>query len=190
MNVHAPLDAPRRLWLRVDDFMILGEAGVLDDFSKSELIDGEVITMNAQYRPHAFAQSQLLIRLAMALQEHDPRLAAVIEAAVAMPPHDMPEPDITVTSEPRGDGPVPLSSVALVVEVCNTTRTYDLGPKAALYARHLVPEYWVVDLQDSAIVRHWQPGPTGYGQRDSTPFGTTLASATLPALVISTSGLV
>ena len=190
MNAHAAPDVPRRLWLRIEDFMLLGDAGALDGFSKSELIDGEVITMNAQFRPHAFAQSQLLIRLAIALQQLDLGLSAVIEAAVAMPPHDMPEPDITVTSEPRGDGPIPLASVALVIEVANTTRSFDLGAKAALYARHLVPEYRVVDLLNAEIVRHWQPGAEGYGQRDVQAFGGALGAATIAGLSVETAGLV
>ena len=32
--------------------MLLDDAGALDGFSKSTLIDGEVITMHAQFRPH------------------------------------------------------------------------------------------------------------------------------------------
>ena len=189
MNAHVPLDVPRRLWLRVEDFMLLGNAGALDGFRKSELIDGEVITTNAQFRPHAYAQSQLLIRLAAALDGLDLGLAAVIEAAVAMPPHDMPEPDITVTSEPCGDGPVPLASVALVVEVDSTTRDFDLGRKAALYARHEVPEYWVVDLRKAEISRHWRPGADGYGARDATPFGATITAASITGLSVETAGL-
>lgn len=190
MNASAQLDSPRRLWLRVEDFLLLNESGALDGYSKAELIDGEIVTMNAQFRPHAFAQSQLLVRVATALQALDLGLTAVIEAAIAMPPHDMPVPDITVTSAPRGDGPIPLASVALVIEVASTTRDTDLGRKAALYARGAIAEYWVVDLQMGEIVRHWQPGTQGYGARDTTPFGTNITAATLPALTIATNGLV
>lgn len=32
-----------------------------------------------------------------------------------------------------------------MIEVSNTSRVYDLGSKHDLYARHGVPEYWVVD---------------------------------------------
>lgn len=189
MNAALQLDTPRRLWLRVEDFLLLNDSGAFDDVAKTELIDGEIVTMNAQFRPHAFAQSQLLVRLAMALQTLDLGLTAVIEAAVAMPPHDMPEPDITITSAPRGDGPIPLASVALVIEVASTTRDFDLGRKAALYARGKIPEYWVVDLQNAEVVRHWQPGADGYGQRDASGFGAPIASITLPGLTIATDAL-
>ena len=189
MNALALLDTPRRLLLRIEDFLTLNIAGTLDGFAKSELIDGEIITMNAQFRPHSFAQSQLLIRLAHALASLDLDLTPVIEVAIAMPPYDMPEPDITLTSSPRGEGPVPLASVALVVEVSSTTRDFDLGRKAALYAHHRIPEYWVVDLPGAEIVRHWQPGADGYACRDAVAFGTSITAATLPDLTVETAGL-
>lgn len=189
MNAALQLDTPRRLWLRVEDFLLLNESGAFDDVAKTELIDGEIVTMNAQFRPHAFAQSALLVRLATALQALDLGLTAVIEAAVAMPPHDMPEPDIVITCEPRGDGPVPVASVKLVIEVASTTRSFDLGRKATLYARGGIPEYWVVDLQNAEIVRHWQPVGEAYGALDRVAFGGDLASVTLPTLIVATGGL-
>ena len=38
--------------------------------------------------------------------------------------------------------PVPL----LFVEVSETTLRYDRGPKASLYAKHGIPDYWVADV--------------------------------------------
>lgn len=189
MNVAAQLDRPRRLWLRIEDFVLLAESGALDSYSKTELIDGEVVTMNARFRPLAYAQSQLYVRLVQALQALDPGHSALFEASIAMPPHDMPQPDITITSAPRGDGAIPLASVALIVEISSSTRTFDLGRKASLYARRGVPEYWVFDLQAAEIVRHWQPDAQGYGHREVTPVGGDLPAATIPGLTIATSGL-
>lgn len=190
MNALAPLNVPRRLWLRIEDFLLLSDSGVLDEFSKSELIDGEVITMNAQHRPHARAKTKLAYRLIAVLEAQRSPLEAVVEGSVAMPPHDMPEPDIVVTSEPGGAGTIPLASVALLVEVADTTGNFDLGRKAALYAWHQVPEYWVVDIDRAEIVRHWHPGVQGYDQRDATPLGQPISAATIPGLAVATDGLV
>lgn len=192
MNAAAPLDAPlnapRRLWLRVEDFLLLDRSGAFAEFAKTELIDGEILCMSAQFQRHSYAKSELLFRLRVALGT-DAALLVLAEVAVAMPPHDMPEPDIAIIRGPLGSGPVAVAAVALVVEVADTTLEADLGRKSALYARHGVPEYWVVDLPNGAIIRHWQPDVDGYGQRDRTPFGTDLAAATLPALRIATGGL-
>jgi len=184
----ASVTTPHRAWLRVEDFLLLDRSGAFADFAKTELIDGEILCMNAQFQRHSYAKSELLFRLRVALGAES-ALLVLAEVAVAMPPHDMPEPDIAIIRGPLGSGPVALAALALVVEIADTTRETDLGRKAALYARHGVPEYWVVDLKEDAIVRHWQPGADGFGQRDVTAFGVDMSAVTLPGLTIATSGL-
>ena len=125
----------------------------------------------------------------MVLQQRDLVLSAVTEAAVAMPPHHTPAPGITETSEPRGHGPITLASVALIVEVADTTRSFDLGAKTTRYTRHLVPENWVVNLANAAIVRHWQPGDEGNGQRDVHALDSIISAATIAGLSVETTGL-
>lgn len=50
--------------------------------------------------------------------------------------------DIVLTVEPDDDGPIPLPSVRLIVEVADTTVAQDLDRKQRLYACHAIPEYW------------------------------------------------
>ena len=188
MNAWALLDVPRRLLLRIEDFLTLNEARALDGFSKSELIDGEIVTMNAQFQRHSYAKSEMAFRLRNALGKTS-SLIALVEVSVAMPPHDMPEPDLVVIHGPVGDGAVALDKVVLLVEVADSTRDFDLGRKAALYAHQGVAEYWVVDLQNAEVVRHWQPAADGYARRDSIAFGAAITAATLPGLTVETAGL-
>ena len=188
MNAPALLDMPRRLLLRIEDFLILNDTGVLDGFSKSELIDGEIITVNSQFQRHSYAKNELAFCLRGALDKAS-SLIVLCEVSVAMPPHDMPEPDIVVMRGPIGVGAVALDKIILLVEVADTTRDFDLGRKAALYAHHRIPEYWVVDLPSAEIVRHWQPGADGFARRDAVAFGTPITATTLPDLTIETAGL-
>jgi len=188
MNATAQLDTPRRLSLRIEDFLLLDGSGAFSDFSKTELIDGEIIGRSAQFQRHSYVKSELASRLRNAIGA-DTSLLVLVEVAIAMPPHDMPEPDITVMRGPLGQGAVALADVALVVEVAETTRDIDLGRKAALYARGGIAEYWVADLTRAEIIRHWLPGGDGYGARDVAPFGADLTAATLPALAVATTGL-
>lgn len=189
MDAHAP-PVHARLWLRLEDYLTLDDAGAFDAFAKTELIDGEVFTLNAQHRPHVWAKTQMFLRLAAVLADIDSPLSGLIEASVAMPPHDAPEPDITLTDAPRGDGLVPLPSVALIVEIADSTRAFDLGRKAELYARHRVPEYWVIDLTQREWVRHAEPGVAGYARRDRGALGTLLTAATIAGLAVATDDLI
>lgn len=179
----------QKIKLRVEDFMLLVESGSFVDYAKSELVEGEVFVVNAQFRPHGFAKQHLYLLLNEALKGSDNGLTAVIEFSVAIPPNDMPEPDIALTSEPIGLGPVPVKTVALIVEVSDSTLQIDLGRKAALYASAGVPEYWVADLDGRRIHQMWMPSAGGYLEQREVSFGDVVSAMTLNSLAIETAGL-
>ena len=110
-------------------------------------------------------------------------------ASVALSDHDMPLPDIVLTREPRGDGPIPLASVALVVEVSSSTLQRDLGDKVAIYSRAEVPEYWIVDVNRRMIYQMWSPTDAAYAKRRDVALETSISAATINDLTISASDL-
>jgi len=83
-----------------------------------------------------------------------------------------------------GDGPVPLGSVALVIEVADTTRARDLGVKVALYARNGIAEYWVADVQSKVILQLWAPEGDRYAERREIAFAAPIAAATISGLTL------
>ena len=50
---------PLPVKLRVEDYLLLDGSGAFDGYGKTELLDGEVVYMNAQHRPHARIKSRL-----------------------------------------------------------------------------------------------------------------------------------
>lgn len=189
MNALAPLNVPQPIKLRVSDFLLLDAAGVYDGWRKTELIEGEVVGMNAQHRPHSHAKTQLAFRLQCVLDAVRPDLSVIVEGTVELGENNAPEPDITVTSEPLGDGAVPLASVALIVEVSDSTLGFDMREKAAIYARHGVPEYWVVDLTGARVVRHWHPAGDEFAAIDQIKLGDPIEAVTLNGVAVATDGL-
>lgn len=190
MTEHRPLNtAHLPLKLRVEDYLALNREGAFDAYSKTELIDGGVLFMNAQHRAHARIKSRLHLLIASALLLSGSEFEALVEASVAIPPHDVPEPDIILTNEAGGDGLVPARSVALVVEVSDSTLDTDLGAKVALYAGAGIAEYWVVDVQRRVIEQMSSPTDGDYGKRTSVNFGERLSARTIDALDIDTTRL-
>ena len=188
MTEQLPIDVrPRSYRLRVEDFLLLDRSGVFDGLGRTELIDGEVLLMNAQHRPHARVKTRLGYALDRALAGHAFEL--LIEPSVAMPPHDAPEPDLVVTDEPHGEGLVPLRSVALIVEVSGSTLPFDRNTKAALYARHGVPEYWVADVNARLVHQMWDAAEGAYRSARTIAFGQPLSAATLADLTVATDDL-
>jgi Uma2 family endonuclease len=190
MTDHAPiLSTPVPVRLRVSDYLTLDAAGALDAYGRTELINGEIYAMNAQHRPHARIKSRLSFTLHKLVQELGLGLEVLIEATIEMGPLNAPEPDIILTSAADGDQLVPFDSVALVVEVSDSSLQHDFHRKADLYSRFNVPEYWIVDVQARAIHQMWNPGPGGYRQSRNILFGGDVASETLPNLIVPTTGL-
>lgn len=178
--------APVPVRLRVEDFLLLDASGAFTGYAKTELIEGSIVGMNAQHRPHGMLKMELYDRLREALKMMGSPLRPVIEFGLALSPETLAEPDLMLTSEPSGDGFVPLASVALVIEVSDTSFDYDLGAKAALYARHAIPEYWVADVNAKAIHQMWAPKDGAYSQRRVMAFGDPLSAAAVQGLTVET----
>ena len=153
--------------------------------ARTELIEGDVILMSPQYRPHGMVKLALYDAFREALQNSNSALTAVTEFSLALDNHTMPEPDIMLTTEPSGDGPVPFASVALVIEVADTTLDIDLGRKAALYAGAKVPEYWVADVANRVIHQMWLPESAAYTKKSEISLDAMLTTRTIAGLTIS-----
>jgi Uma2 family endonuclease len=174
--------------LKVDDYALLGEIGAFGDAS-TELIDGDIIVMSPEWRPHMRVKDEIAYRLRRALEAIDATLFVGTGGSVALGDHEMPRPDILLTSQIEGEHAVPGASVALLVEVSTSTLTHDLTTKAALYAAAGMPEYWVVDVNERLIHQMWAPAGDGFAKRRESGFGDPIASTTIDGVTIATSGL-
>lgn len=186
MNVRAQFsNVPQPVKLRVEDFLLLDESGAFDDYSKTELIDGEIYAMNAQHSWHARTKTLLAAEFLTALRALGSNLEAWNEPSTRISDHSLPEPDIVLTNY-RGRGVVPLESVALLVEVSDTSLDIDLGRKLRIYAKAGVPEYWVIDLNGGKVICMWEPSGDGYARREVLVLGENVQSATMNGLVVTT----
>lgn len=181
-------DTHEQARLRAEDFLLLADHGTFDDHAKTELIDGIIYTMNAQYSRHARTKTRLIVALAERLKEVGSELEVVSEVSVRVARDSVPEPDIVLTRF-QGEREMPADTVALVIEVADTTLPTDLGRKVALYAVAGIPEYWVIDLDGGRVVKHHRPRQDGYEVCDEVALGQRLVSATLGWLQVETAGL-
>ncbi len=180
VNHHRPLK------LRVEDFLALNDSGAFEGYGKTELLQGEIVYMNAQHRPHGRVKMDLAKALDQALAAIGSDLTVMTEVTVSAPPHNAPEPDIVVTSEPDGEGPIPLGSVRLIVEVADATLRTDMDLKAKIYASHGVPEYWVADVNARSIVQMSAPVGDAYSHSANHAFGQTFECHSIAGLIVTT----
>jgi Uma2 family endonuclease len=110
-----------------------------------------------------------------------------------------PEPDVLVVSGSSQDydhrAPTP-EDVKLLVEVSDSTLTYDRGVKASLYAEAGIAEYWIVNLPERCLEVYREPGEMesdrfGYGYRHTQRYAETESVAPLsaPGMSVRVEGL-
>ncbi len=182
-------DASVTVKLLADDYQLLCDTGAFAEYGRTELIDGKVFEVSPQYRRHGIVKMDLYDALRDALRANGSPFRPVIEFSLALSPVSLPEPDILLTSEPVGDGPVPLASVALVVEVASSTLAEDMGTMAGLYAAAGIPENWVADVEGKVIHQLWAPEGETYAQRREVAFGERIEAVTVAGLTVTSAAL-
>ena len=97
-----------------------------------------------------------------------------------------PQPNLTVirVRDYRDSLPMP-EDVLLLIEVSDTTLTYDRGVKLPLYARAGIREVWIVDLPGEVIERNTDPSADSYRTSKRARRGEKIESTTLPELSLS-----
>ena len=159
-------EAPPRHRFDVDAYHRMAEAGILSREDRVELIEGEIVDMAPIGSAHGW-QGQPP-RPAGRTPAADGRVIASVQSPLRLDRHNEPQPDLMLL-RPRADdyasGHPTAADVLLLVEVADSSLAYDRGPKLALYARHGVPEVWLVDLVSRAVEICREPGPDGYAER-------------------------
>jgi Uma2 family endonuclease len=146
----------------VDEYHKLGQAGVLSENDRIELLEGELIQMP----PIGSVHAGIVARLDRAFQASIPQGFAVwTQNPLGLPPLSEPQPDLALL-KPRADdylSSLPVASdVLLVIEVADTTLAYDRDLKMPLYAKHGIPEAWLIDVSAARLEVYRDPGTEGY----------------------------
>ena len=171
---------PRWRWT-LEEFDRFIELGIFGDNDRVELIGGELVPMS----PKGARHDNLRIFLQIALQRRVAEGTAVL-AEIGWRPdkaHYV-EPDILVAH--LSDSPVetPGREALLVVEIADSSLSYDLKIKPGVYAALGVAEYWVVDAAKLVAHVHREPSQAGYASVAVVPAEGELTALRIPGLAL------
>ena len=173
---------PRKRWTRAECASL--ERTGLWDRDRLELIEGELITKMSKKRPHMIVFMSVMKWLVGSLDPMYLNPEGPIDVSPEDNPTSEPEPDIAVLAktgaEYLGANP-PASDVRLVIEVSDSTLAFDLGPKARLYARAGIVEYWVFDIAERRLIVHREPRQGLYAVITAYAEGESVSPLALPA---------
>jgi Uma2 family endonuclease len=127
------------------------EEGLLAPDAPVELIDGEIIDMPPIGAPHAAVVDTLARLFQLSVGD---RATVRVQNPLRLSRFSEVQPDVQLLA-PRADrywnGPPAPADVLLAVEVCASTLKFDRDVKVPLYAKHGVPEAWLIDIEGRRI---------------------------------------
>jgi Uma2 family endonuclease len=177
----AAVRIPRRRFT-VDEYHRMGEAGVLTEDDRVELLDGEIVQMSPIGNPHASTVARLTTLLVRRFAD---RATIWVQNPIILDRWSEPQPDVCVLA-PRADfyaaaHPRP-REVLLGIEVMASSRGYDRTLKLPLYAKAELREVWLVDLKAQAIEVHRRPALRGYRSTETYGRGQAIRPLAFPRM--------
>ncbi len=178
---------PQRLKLTLAEYDLMVEQGAFTWLRdrRIELIRGEIREMMAPNPPHSLVVTNLVE------WSHDsvPRSEVIIRCQnpVGIPELDSsPEPDIVwvrrrdyFKRHPRN------SDVLLLIEVSDTTYSYDTGEKLALYAECGIKDYWVVNIREYRIELFRKPRRGVYTEQTTIDYESVVSPLAYPKIELN-----
>ncbi len=147
---------PRRLRFSVDEYYKMIELGMLKDYEKAEIIEGELIQKMTIGDKHA-SVVDYLTRFFVKNVSDD--VLVRVQNPLRVTDYNEPEPDFVLADLTKYDGkrhPRP-AEVLFVVEVSDSTLKYDRDVKLPLYAEAEIAEVWIVNLPSEIVEVHTKP---------------------------------
>ena len=168
-----------------DEFNRLTDAGILSEDDRVELIEGELIRMSPIGKRHGACVKRINKIASRQVGEH---AIVSVQDPILLDDYSEPQPDIALL-EPRDDfyeqTVPPASSVFLIIEVADTSFSYDKNVKLPLYAKAGIPEVWIDDLIGDKVETYSNPVNGKYQTSRVVRRGESLSPEKLPMIVFT-----
>lgn len=156
---------PRQHLHTVEDYYRMAESGILKPEDKVELIEGVIVDMVPIGSKHGGVVNKINRLLSRAV---DDEAIVSIQNSVRLNDFSEPEPDVVLLKFRQDfyteSHPGP-SDILLIIEVANSSLNYDRDVKLPLYARHNIPQAWLLDLSTDTLWIYSQPQDGTYKER-------------------------
>ncbi len=180
---------PRPRLFTVDEYDRLAKAGIFCADERVELLDGVIFEMSPINPPHAACLRRLNETLVQAVGAR-----GIVDGQdpVVLPPASKPQPDLAVLKR-RADyyataHPQP-EDILLLIEISDTTYSFDRNRKIPRYAAAGIREAWQFDLKRDRVLVYRYPQDGRYTEMTEHHRGDTLSLLAFPDLVLRVADL-
>jgi len=146
----------------VDEYYSMAAAGIIGPDERVELVDGEIIQMSPIGHRHGVRVVRASTLFFRAL---DRKAVISTQGTLRLNKRTEFEPDLVVY-KPRADfyasGRAKPADVLLVVEMADSSLSYDRKIKIPLYAAANIPEVWIQDIKNDLLLVYRDPRDKNY----------------------------
>ena len=173
----------------VSEHYALGEAGILCEDERIELLDGEIIIMPPIGDNHEFSTDELNMMFVPPLVG---RARVRVQGSVVLNDNSMPQPDIAILANRLNNRVAPYypNEVYLVIEVDDSSLSYDRGRKLSRYASSGIPEVWIVNLRSGQVVSCADPSGSAYATVRTFHPGDSISPQAFPDIVLAVADII
>ena len=172
----------------VDEYLAMGEAGILHEDDPVELIDGVIIVMPPIGDRHARGASWGNTLLVPPLLG---RATVLVGVPIYLNDGSAPQPDIALLRwDQPGSGDAwraTPDNVYLIIEFADSSLRYDQGAKLARYAAAGIPEVWIGNLHAREVTSYVQPSGAEYAAVHTYQAGESISPRAFPDVVLAVS---
>jgi Uma2 family endonuclease len=173
---------PRWRWT-VAEVERIAAHGFFTEFDQFELLGGELVPMISAASRH---EETIRIELAYHMaQLTEKKLLIAQKPQFNLNSDTFVKPDVLVHPRALKTYDLKGAEALLIVEVAETSLSYDLKVKMPTYASHGVREYWVINAITRMTMIHRQPAGNDYGYKVEFPSTERLIPSLAPALAVS-----
>ena len=170
-----------------DQYQAMGQAGILSEYEPIELLNGEIVEMAPIGNAHNDSTDCITPLVVFAFNDH---ARVRVQGSVRINPRSELQPDFAILRN-RSDyhlSPAIPEDVLFIVEVSASSLSYDRGEKLAAYAAAGIPEVWIVNLREYAVLIHTDPVDDEYQIVRRFVAGDTVGPLAFPDVYLPVSG--
>ncbi len=163
----------------------MGDAGIFPPDSRLELINGEIIEMSPIGSNHAGHLNRLNQLFTLKTSSN-----AIVSIQNPLQLNDLsePEPDLMLLKLHQDfycERHPNATDVLLLIEVADSSLEYDQNQKLRLYASHNIPEYWLLNINQSCVEIYRRPNAGLYAEKTTLSAGDQISLSQLPDITIN-----
>jgi Uma2 family endonuclease len=152
----------------LSEYHRLTELGFFQEDDRLELIRGQIVQMAAKGTAYEVCSTRLLRELPKLLLE---QALLRCQSPITLIDNSEPEPDFSIVQNREDDylsGHPIAADIWLIIEISDSSLSYDQETKLPLYAESGISDYWIFNLPDNCLEAYSEPyqKPTGeFGYR-------------------------